>query len=272
MDTIISMTSEELGVLLSTAEFDDESRIMIHDFIKPKGERELVAIFNSTVNQLRMKGIWDEEKHKKELNPISEEIMTFLKVYSNYRYMIRATNEWKKATLVLRYVKEDTWLYQYIDDEIIHNFAYISEVEIPEVLKEFYAYSFIENEYDAIFYLSDKEFDLICNPKKQKKVEKSFTGTSLEKMSFEKFMVDLHTNYHARESICVLSYDEGGQLQLLNGAYFFYAPNGVWLTEYEHEKEVPVKIHLAHEETWDEILYGVRLFSSNLIKELAKEL
>lgn len=270
MDHIITMTTEELGVLLSTADYDEEARIMIHDFIKPKGESELIAIFNTTVNQLRMKGIWNEENHKNELNPISEETMTFLEIYANCEYMIRATNESKKANLVLHYVKEDTWLYHYIDDNVIHEFAFMKEEEIPNTLKEFYSYSFTTNEYDYSFYLTDKQFDILSNPKKQKKVEKSFTGTSLERLSFEKFLPDLEANNHMMENISLFSIDKNRQLYLQNAAFFFNSNSGVWLSEYEHEKEVPVKIHLANEEKWDDILDGVRTFSTELIKELAK--
>lgn len=217
-----------------------------------------------------MKGIWDEEKHQKELNPISDETMSFLEIYANCEYMIRATNESKKAVLVFHYVKEDTWLYHYIDDNVIHEFAFMKEEEIPGTLREFYSFTFKDREMEYSFNLTDKQYDILSNPKKQKKLEKSFAGTSLEKIAFEKFLPELEINNHTMENISLFSIDKNRQLYLQNAAFFFNSASGVWLSEYEHDKDIPVKIYLANKEKWEEILDGVRNFSSDLIKEIAK--
>lgn len=209
-------------------------------------------------------------KTSKRVKSISEETMSFLEIYANCEYMIRATNEGKKANLVLHYVKEDTCLYHYIDDNVIHEFAFMKEEEISGTLREFYSFTFKDNEIEYSFNLTDKQFDILSNPKKQKKVEKSFTGTSLERMAFEKFLPELEKNNHTMENISLFSIDKNRQLYLQNAAFFFNSASGVWLSEYEHDKDIPVKIHLANEEKWEEILDGVRTFSSDLIKEIAK--
>ncbi|PLR79047.1 hypothetical protein CU633_02355 [Bacillus sp. V3-13] len=267
MDHIITMTTEELTILLSSADFSDEARELIHNSIKPKGASELEAIFKTTVNQLRMKGIWDELQHQLGLNPINEDTMSFLEIYANSKYMVRATNGKKKAALIFHYVEDDTWLYHFVDDEIIHEFAFMKESEIPGSLADFYSFSFPEGNKERLsFNLTDKSFDLLSNPQKQKKVEKSFKGNQNEKESFEFFLDDLTAHNHQMENISVFSIGESRQLSLENLVFFFQAGKGVWLTEYEKEKEQPVNIQLADKEKWQEILEGVQTFSSQLIK------
>ncbi|MFC0272702.1 hypothetical protein ACFFIX_14800 [Metabacillus herbersteinensis] len=267
MDHIITMTKEELTILLITADLHEEARELLYDPIKTKNTGEIEAIFQTTVNQLRMKGIWDEPNHQMGLNPINEETMKFLEIYANSNVIIRAINSKKNANLIFHYVEEDTWLYHFVDDEVIHEFAFMTESEIPSTLRDFYSFSLLnENQNQLSFNLSDKSFDLLSNPKKQKLVEKKFKGNPQEKEAFEHFLVDLSAHKHQMENISLFSIDEASQLYMENIVFFFQAEKGVWLSEYEHEKELPLKIQHADDQKWEEILEGVQSYSRQLIK------
>ncbi|MQR97180.1 hypothetical protein [Fictibacillus phosphorivorans] len=267
MDHVITLTTEELVMLLSTANYQDEARVLFNSYSEPKSANELEAIFKTTVNQLRLKGLWDEEKHKLDLNPITDDMMDFIEIYVKCNYLLRATNEPKKAALIFHHVENDTWLYHYVDDQIIHEFAFMKYNEIPNTLREFYLFNFTDNESEYTFNLTDEQFDILSNPKKFKKVEKSFRGNALEKLSFEKFSIDLRENNNGMENISVFSLDEERELYLENLVFFFQSINGVWLSEYEHGKEIPVNIYLANSNKWEEVLEAIQIFVGKLVND-----
>jgi len=266
MENTFTFTAEELIVMLSVAGFDDEAKSLVESASISTGTKELTVLFNSTISQLKTKGIWDKAKERREVNPIADEVISFLEIYANTRFLIRATNERQEAMLVFHYIDFDKWLYHYIEDNSIHHFAFISEKDIPHHIKNFYNFqTHWNNTFNLSFSLTDRQFDSLKNPKNIQKIKDEIEGS--DKEAFIIFQQDLTAQGLEMDNIAVFYISEKRELLLENIGFICLSDQGIWLIQYEPESRYPVHIKLAREQEWDEYLESVYSFTADLIKE-----
>ena len=266
MENTFTFTAEELIVMLSVAGFDEEAKSLVENASISTGTKELEVMFNSTIAQLKIKGIWDKEKEKQEINPIADEVISFLEIYANTRFLIRATHEEQRALLIFHYIDFDKWLYHYVEENSIHRFTFISEKDIPNHIKNFYNFqtNWTTNS-NLSFSLTDRQFDSLKKPKNVKKIKNELKGPDLE--AFSLFQQDLTAQGFEMDNISVFYINEKKQLLLENIGFIFFSDQGIWLTQYEPESGNPVRIKLASEQEWDEYLENVYFFTASLINE-----
>ncbi len=262
-------TTDELAVLLATVNYGDAAARVSNGKYESLKAKELDGIFDAAVNQLRMKGIWDEEKHQLQMNPVREETMMVLSMLAEAPFYITISDFCQDRLLVLHYVNYDKWLHQYVIDGEIHEFHLMDEEAIPEILKGFYGFAFSsETVESASFYLDNKSFDLLHQPKKSKKIVKRFKGTEGEKESFETFMKDLSACNHSVDNITVFMKDKHSTVKPVNTTAFVKGQDGgVWMSRYEHDKHPPLKFFRAQEDVWEDMLKDVLQYTQSLINE-----
>ncbi|MBD3108388.1 hypothetical protein IEO70_08410 [Bacillus sp. AGMB 02131] len=207
MENTFTFTAEELIVMLSVAGFDEEAKSSVENASISTGTKELEVMFKSTIARLKMKGIWDKEKEEQEINPLADEVISFLEIYANTRFLIRATHEEQKALLIFHYIDFDKWLYHYVEENSIQRFTFISEKNIPNHIKNFY--NFQTNwttDSNLSFSLTDHQFDSLKKPKNVKKIKSELEGLDLE--AFSVFQKGLIAQWDKTENISVFYINE----------------------------------------------------------------
>lgn len=265
MESFISLTVEELTVLLSTADFPEEARTLIQERLNTEDVRIFEAVFQAAVNQLRVKKIWNLEKERQGVNPIDAKVMDFIMMLATSEFMIRATNQKKNNTLVLHYLSLDSWLYQHIEDGVIHEFAFVEKKEIPTLLNEFYSVDFAENSESESFRLTDEQFDSLKNPENELTIRNQMPSSSGETQAFTHFMKALSQNDYNLDNISVFSIDKERQLYLENLVFFCHTDGETWLASYDNSHEKSVSIKKVRREAWKDNIEGILDFSYDLL-------
>lgn len=258
MKHLITCTSEELALLVGLCDYPGVAKGILESSLGKKSKKEWDAILEATVNQLILKQYWNEEKSSKDENPLSEEMQKFIVSYVNSEQMIRCSNLDNKNTLMLHHFENETWLFHMIDRYIIHEFAYVDEQEIAQLMKDYYHFSTDEEHIPLKFRLSDKCFDWLSNKDMTEKVRKKSSFSPEEEHSFNQLIADLEANQWSLNNIShfyIPSLNDGPFLQ--NIVFFIPSARGVWVAQYDEHNEKPVHISLRTLEQWNELLKGL---------------
>lgn len=259
MDYIMTCTSEELALLVTINGYPGVAKSIAEAAFGEKSEKEWQAIMDSAVHQLMLKQLWDEEKDAKGESPVSEEILQFVRYYVESKWMIRCSNQAKSNILMIHHIEGDTWMTHVIDRDIIHEFASINREEIPAIIRDYYGFSEEPLEKMLEFAMTDKAFDLLSRPDKQKKVRKMCRFTAEEEEGFDQFANDLQTQDWSLFNISFFHLPTGMEdaPSLQNILFFLPSEKGIWLVEYVDDSAKPVQIQLSSFEQWWDLLNGV---------------
>ncbi|MDQ6595106.1 hypothetical protein [Bacillus salipaludis] len=265
MDYLMTCTSEELALLVTVNGYPSVAKTIAEASFGKKSEKEWQAIMEAAVHQLIQKQLWDEEKDANGESPISVEVQEFIRSYVESKWMIRCSNQAKSNILMLHHIEGSTWMTHVIDRDIIHEFAYIHREEIPAIVRDYYSFSDAPLEKRLEFNLTDKAFDLLSKPGKEKKVRKMCRFTAEEEEGFEQFVSDLQAEDWSLFNISFFQL-EGLEADpyLENIVFFLPSKQGIWLIEYSDHAVKPVKIQLSTHEEWCDLLDGVGMAAANV--------
>jgi hypothetical protein len=215
-------------------------------------------MMEATIHQLQLKQFWDDERERREEIPLSDEMQKFINQYVQSQWMLRCSNVPNSNLLMFHHLEQNTCLTHLIERDIIHEFAYVSSDEIPNIIKDYYHFS--TNRFDEFedFSLSDKAFDLLSNKGKLNKVRKLCSFTPKQEHSYEQFIKDLERQSWSLYNISffhIPSSEEDPYLE--NIVFFLPSVNGVWIVEYTDHPSTPVLIRLGSTKEWEELLEGI---------------
>ncbi|MHA7138141.1 hypothetical protein ACRTEV_12850 [Rossellomorea arthrocnemi] len=267
MNHILTCTSEELALMVSLSGYDSVAKGIAEAAIGKKTEQEWIAIMEATSKQLIMKRILDEERDARGENPLTEEMLHFIKNYVESKRMIRCSNTPAQSVLMIHHYENDDWLLHLIEKDIIHEFSIISSDEMDHYMNEYYGIQKLHTKEHRSFILSEKNFDRLSNPDKLKKVRKSSKFTPEEEISFDLFTEDLKrfewTLFNISNFGIVSLEDE---MYLENILFFLPSTQGIWLSEYSDDSAT-VHFYLADEKEWEDMLRSIGEFASHLVEQ-----
>ncbi|WP_218244247.1 hypothetical protein, partial [Pseudomonas sp. 2995-3] len=84
------------------------------------------------------------------------------------------------------------WIGHIIDRDILHEFFYVAEGDIPQLIDEYYSFPKEELEHTMEFHLSEENFDKLSEKGNMESVINSSSNFSANELgSFEEFIKDL---------------------------------------------------------------------------------
>ncbi len=255
----MTCTNEELALLVTLNGYPNVAKGIAEASIGERSSREWNAIMEVTIHQLILKGMWDNNKEKNGDVPIPDELKNFIESYVNSKWMFRCSNTQNKSLLNIHHIDGETWLSHIVERDIIHEFSYITIKEIPEIVREYYAFDIPEHANDFTFHLSDKAFDLLNEKRNVKKVHKISNFPEDEEKSFLEFVEDLKSNEWILSNISYFHIPDYNNDPLLQNIVFFLpSSTGIWVVEYlQNTLEQPVRISLKSSDDWLEIVSGI---------------
>ncbi|MBA4537893.1 hypothetical protein H1Z61_12320 [Bacillus aquiflavi] len=267
MKHLLTCTNEELVLLVGLCGHARFTKMLIDGLTGEKSLKEWEAIVDTTVHQLMLKQIWDEERNKRNEIPLSDEMQKFIHSYVNSKWIIRCPNIEKQGVLIFHYIEESTWLLHLVDREILHEFAYVEQEEISKLIQDYYSFSDESLDANEQFRLTDEAFDLLSEKRNLKKVRKMSTFLEEEGTSFELFIDDLKKNEWFLNNISCLHIPSLEDDPLLTDIVFFLpSSKGVWVVKYTDDQTAPVLIQLKGLEQWHALLENVG-HTASLINE-----
>ncbi|MGJ7922179.1 hypothetical protein [Neobacillus sp. LXY-4] len=258
MDHVLTCTTEELALLVTLCGYPSVAKGIEEAAVGEKSPAEWTSMMEGTIHQLQLKRLWDYEKERRDEIPLSEEMQQFITQYIQSNWILRCTNIPNQNLLMFHHVEKNTWLTHVIERDIIHEFAYVSSDEIPNIIKDYYSFS--TNRFDDMeaFNLSDKAFDLLSHKGRLKKFQKMCRFSPKQEHSFHQFVEDLDKQDWSLYNISffhIPSYEEDPSLE--NIVFFLPSVNGVWIIEYTDHPSTPVHITLGSTKEWQELLEGI---------------
>jgi hypothetical protein len=262
MEFVMTCTTAELMLLVGVCDYPGVAKGIGAATFGKRSEKEWKAILETAEHQLILKGIIDDEKAERGEEPISDEMKTFINRYVQSKWIIRGTDMPRKRALMFHHYEGDDWLAHIIYKDIIHEFYYVTFDEILDQIREYYSFSSGDSVPAEQFFLTEKAFDWLNEPKKVDKVKKKSEFTDEEKRSFEHFLEDLEAKNRYLYNLTTFHFPNGTDnlspdLYMENVLYhmrdlFFFLPsqNGVWLVEYTPHPKTPVRIYLVTVKEW----------------------
>lgn len=258
MNHALTCTTEELALLVSVCGYPAVAKGIAEASYGEKSPEEWDAIMESTIHQLVIKSLWDPDKTGEDEHPLSEEMQIFIKQYVESKWMIRCSNISGRSVLMIHHFEEDIWLAHVIAEDIMHEFALLSNDEIPTVIKDFYSFEGSKTEETHVFFLTDEAFDWLSDQTNITKVRKKANFTPAEEQSFHHFTQDLEERDWSLYNISHFEIPNiEGDFLLANIVFFLPSKSGMWIVEYEEDTEKPVHIKLNTYEEWHEMLDAV---------------
>ncbi|WP_053360642.1 hypothetical protein [Bacillus sp. FJAT-27251] len=258
MKPVLSCTTEELALLVTLCGQPGMAKGIAENSMGKRSTREWEAIMDATAHQLMLKGIWDDERDAREETPLSDEMIQFVQSFIHSKYMIRCSNLPQQHLLMIHHIEGSTWLSNLVVKNVIHEFAFIGQDEIPGMIKDYYQFAHHGTGEEASFSLSDQAFDLLSDAKNVKKVWKKSSFTPDEKESFEQFLAALEKQQWTLYNISFFHNPDVDANPLLENILFFLpSHNGIWTVEYTNHPDTPVQIKLETLEEWHKLLDGV---------------
>ncbi|WP_010676852.1 hypothetical protein [Bacillus timonensis] len=260
MNHALTCTTEELALLVSVCGYPAVAKGIAEASYGEKTPEEWTAIMESTIHQLVIKSLWDPDKTGEDEHPLSEEMQIFIKQYVESKWMIRCSNISGRSVLMIHHFEEDIWLAHVIAEDIMHEFALLSNDEIPAVIKDFYSFDNAGGELPEThgFFLTDEAFDWLSDETKTTKVRNQANFTPSEELSFNHFTQDLEEHDWSLYNISHFEIPNiEGDFLLDNIVFFLPSKRGMWIVEYLEDTQKPVSIKLTTYEEWHEILDAV---------------
>lgn len=254
----MTCTSAELALLVTLSGYPGVAKGIAEASIGEKGPKEWEAIMEVTTQQLILKQLWDDERELKGEIPLKDEIQHFIQQYVTSKWMIRCSNKGQSNILMIHHIEKDTWMTHIIDRDIIHEFAYIKGVDIPNIIRNYYSFSEEGIETTRLFHLSDQAFDLLSDYQNAGKVRKISSFSPEEEQSFQLFLADLESQGWSLYNISMFyqpSIERDPSLE--NIVFFLPSAKGIWVVEYTDHPAVPVKVALKTFEQWCDLLESV---------------
>lgn len=258
MNHILTCTTEELALLVTLSGYPRVAKGIAEAAVGEKNPAEWTAMMEATIHQLQLKQYWDFDKEKRDEIPLSDEMQQFITQYVQSNWMLRCSNIVNHNILMFHHIEQDTWLTHLIERDVIHEFAYITSNEIPNLIKDYYSFS--TNRFDefADINLSDQAFDLLSNKDKLKKVRKLSSFTPKQELSFDRFVEDLENQAWSLYNISFFHIpNQEAEPYLENIVFFLPSINGVWIVEYTDHPSTPVNISLGSTKEWTQLLEGI---------------
>ncbi|MDV2685753.1 hypothetical protein RYX56_15410 [Alkalihalophilus lindianensis] len=258
MNFVMKCSTEELALLVSLTGFPNVAKGILEAGLGTKTQQEWDAVMEATAHQLMVKELWVEEAERSGEIPLSEEMQTFIKSYVESKYMVRVPDAPNQHAAILHHIKGDTWLLHSIDRDIIHEFAYMTVDEMPQVIKDYYAFSEKNPDVQRTFSLSEEAFDLLSIRDQVKKVQMLADLAPEEEMHFQAFLTDLDHHAWTLHNISffhIPSIDEDPFLE--NITFFLPGKEGIWIVSYREGEELPVQVKLESTDEWNAIVQGV---------------
>ncbi|MDA1477886.1 hypothetical protein [Bacillus changyiensis] len=260
MEHIITCTSEELGIISSICGFPGVAKEIMEASLGKRPDEEWDAIAASTINQLILKGYWDEEKRAKDENPFTEDMQQFITSYLNTRQLIHCANLKDQNILMLHQIEKESWLLHIIDRDIIHEFAYIEQQEISHLINDYFHFTPEKDFFPLELRLSDQCFDWLRNKEKIQIIRKESFFSTTEEHCFNQLIEDLEENEWSINSISIFNISNGDS-KLTNITFFIPSAHGVWVVKYDKHLEKPVHISLYNLEQWYDLTKSIESFA-----------
>ncbi|NPC91492.1 hypothetical protein HOO54_04330 [Bacillus sp. WMMC1349] len=261
MEHILTCTSEELGMIASICGFHGAAKEIMEASLGKRSDEQWDAIAASTINQLILKGYWDEEKSAKNENPFTEDMQQFITSYLNSRQLIHCYLK-DKNILMLHHIEKELWLLHIIDRDIIHEFAYVEQQEISNLIIDYYHFSPKKDFFPLELRLSDQCFDWLRIKEKVQTIRKESFFSTTEEHCFNQLIEDLEENEWSINSISIFhipDLDVGSKLT--NITFFIPSAHGVWVVKYDEHHEKPVHISLYNLEQWYDLTKSIESFA-----------
>lgn len=258
MDYIMTCTSAELALLVTLSGYPGVAKGIAEASVGEKGQKEWEAIMEVTTHQLILKQLWDDERELKGEIPLRDEIQQFIQNYVESERMIRCSNKGQSNILMIHHIENDIWMSHIIDRDIIHEFAYINAVDIPDIIRNYYSFSEEDIEKQHQFHLSDQAFDLLSERRNAGKVRKITSFSPEEELGFRFFLNDLESQDWSLYNISLFHNPSIEREPILENIVFFLpSARGIWVVEYTDQPTAPVKVALNKFEQWCELLNSV---------------
>jgi hypothetical protein len=258
MDYIMTCTSAELALLVTLSGYPGVAKGIAEASVGEKSQIEWEAIMEVTTHQLILKQLWDDERELKGEIPLRDEIQQFIQNYVESKRMIRCSNKGQSNILMIHHIETDTWMTHIIDRDMIHEFAYIKDADIPNVIRNYYSFSEEGMERVQVFHLSDQAFDLLSEHHNAGKVRKISSFSPEEEQSFRLFLDDLEAQDWSLYNISMFHNPSIERDSILENIVFFLpSARGIWVVEYTDHPTSPVKVALNTFEQWCDLLKGV---------------
>jgi hypothetical protein len=268
MEYCFTCTTEELALMVALEGYPGVAKGIAEASIGKKSPKEWKSIMEVTVHQLVLKKIWDEEKDQQGEVPLSDELHDLITSYVKSNWMIRCSNLGQSNILMFHHVEGEEWLSHVIDRDIIHEFAYVTRDAIPNIVRDYYAFSQAEVIEPAQFKLSDHAFDLLSQKQNDKKTRKMSSFSQEEEESFNRFIHDLEMSNWSLYNISLFQIPGGLESEPIIQNIVFFLPSirGIWIVEYTDHPVSPVQIQLCTFEEWYKLLKGVGLVAGQVLK------
>lgn len=254
----MTCTSAELALLVTLSGYPGVAKGIAEASVGEKSHKEWEAIMEVTTHQLILKQLWDDERELKGEIPLRDEIQQFIQNYVESKRMIRCSNKGQSNILMIHHIENDTWITHIIDRDMIHEFAYIKGVDIPNIIRNYYSFSEDGIERAQLFHLSDQAFDLLSEHHNAGKVRKISRFSREEEQSFRLFLDDLESQDWSLYNISMFHNPSVDSDPILENIVFFLpSTSGIWVVVYTDHPITPVKVALNTFEQWCELLNGV---------------
>ncbi|WEG17399.1 hypothetical protein PQ478_02520 [Alkalihalophilus pseudofirmus] len=265
MNFVMKCSTEELALLVSLTGYPNVAKGILETGLGRKTQQEWDAVMEATAHQLMVKDLWVEVAERNGDIPLSEEMQMFIKSYVESNYMIRIPDAPNQHAAMLHHIQGDTWLLHSIDRDIIHEFAYMTVDEMPQMIKDYYAISEKQPDEQRTFALSDETFDLLSVRDNVKKVQMLADLAPEEEIHFQAFLTDLDHHAWTLHNISffhIPSIDKDPLLE--NITFFLPGSEGVWVVSYQDGEELPVRVTLESTEEWNAMAEGVAVVARQI--------
>ncbi|WP_368505736.1 hypothetical protein AB3N04_09130 [Alkalihalophilus sp. As8PL] len=265
MNFVMRCSTEELALLVSLNGFPNVAKGILEAGLGTKTQQEWDAVMEATAHQLMVKDLWVEEAERNGEIPLSEEMQTFIKSYVESKYMVRVPDAPNQHAVILHHIEGETWLIHSIDRDIIHEFAYMTVDETPEVIKDYYAFSEKHPDIQRTFTLTEEAFDLLSVRGNLKKVQRVTNLSPEEELHFQMFLTDLDHHAWILHNISffhIPSIDEDPTLE--NITFFLPGKEGIWIVSYREGEELPVQVTLESTDEWNAMVQGIAVVAKQI--------
>jgi hypothetical protein len=254
----MTCTTEELALLLNLCKYPDASSGILEGSGITRTDDEWNAVMEATIHQLILKKMLVEENLNSDEIPLTAEMFLFIKSYVNSRWMIRCSNPPTQSVLMLHYIENNNWLSHIIDRDIIHEFAYVHENEIPNLISDYYSFDLQNIDLPNEFKLSDESFDSLVTPNNINYIKKSSEFKKQEEESFNLFINDLKNHNWSLFNISFFNIESlYGDPYLENIQFFLPSIKGIWVIEYIEKASKSVLIRRIKINEWAGILENI---------------
>ncbi|WP_071460684.1 hypothetical protein [Bacillus massilinigeriensis] len=258
MNFLMTCTTEELALFVSLCGFPGEGRGIAESSFGRKSGKEWDAIIETTIHQLMVKDLWDEEKAENDEVPFPEDLQKFIIQFTKSNWIVRCSDFPRESVLMIHHLEGEEWTAQIIHKDIVHEFYLLKTSEIPSFIQEYYSFPIFEGETKE-FFLTEKGFNVLSDQNKLHKVRKMSNFTAEEEEAFNYFMEDLGQYNWSLFNIAFFHIPNLESDPYMQNIFFFLPSNkGMWLVEYSDDTEKSVRVRLEPFSEWKATIEGVQ--------------